>query len=211
VTQPFNQRAHCDALGELDDDAGEFWMENPWQVGEHNLSAFERNRVLLNVRAKDGLRKFVDVSHLTTADLDSDSRAVASGDFNGDGMPDLLVRSSGGGPIRVFENRWPKTNWLKVSLRGRQSNSLGLGAKLKLLVDGRTIWRELHPVSSYLCQQPNDVHFGLGGSSSIESLTIYWPSGKVQEFKELESNRHLLIDEEQKSPQLYSARKVAER
>ena len=150
------------------------------------------------------------MSHLTSADLDSDSRGVASGDFNGDGMPDLIVRSSGGGPLRLFENRWPKTNWLKVSLRGRQSNSLGIGAKLKFEVDGRAIWRELFPVSSFLCQQPSLVNVGLGAASQVEGLTVFWPSGKVQKFQALESNRHLRIDEEQESPQHYPTRNTGD-
>lgn len=207
MTQPLNQREHLQALGKLDSEAGEFWMENPWQAGEHNLSAFERNRVLLNVAMEDGSgRRFVDISHLTAADLDSDSRAVASGDFNGDGMPDLIVRSSGGGPLRIFENRWPKSNWLTISLNGHQSNRMGLGAKIKVEAAGRTMWRELYPVSSYLCQQPSRVDFGLQDANEIERLVVYWPSGKVQEFHGLEANRHWLIDEGDEAPRLFASR-----
>jgi hypothetical protein len=191
VSQPLNQRANCEALGELDTEQGEFWMENPWDVGEHNLSAFERNRVLLNT----GQRRFVDVSYLTTADLDSDSRAVVAGDFNGDGMEDVIVRSCGGGPLRVFENRWPRKHWLTVSLRGVESNSLGLGAKLRLEVDGRTLWRELYPINSFLSQMPSQVHFGLDQSQRVDRLTIDWPSGKQQTLENLDADRHLVITE----------------
>lgn len=166
-------------------------MFNPWQDDGNNLSAYERNRVLLNA----GRGSFVDVSHLTTADLDSDSRGVAAGDFNGDGMEDLMVRNVGGGPLAVFENRWPKTHWLRVSLRGVASNSLGLGAKLKLEAGGHTIWRELYPVSSYQSQLASLVYFGLGDSSRADRLTVYWPSGTTQVLSDLEADRHVRITE----------------
>jgi len=193
-----NQRIVTQAPGKVDEAAGEFWMENPWKVGEHNLSAYERNRVLLNV-ANGADRQFIDVSHLTTADIDSDSRGIVTGDFNGDGMPDAIVRSSGGGPLRVFENRWPQQNWITLALRGVQSNSLGLGARVHIRAGGKSIWRELYPHCSYLSQQPASISTGLGAASRIESLTIYWPSGHVQTFKDVEPNRFLRIQEDQKT------------
>lgn len=201
MTQPFNQRANCDALGELDVEEGEFWMENPWDPGEHNLSAFERNRMLLNT----GGKQLIDVSHLTTADLDSDSRAVVAGDFDRDGMPDLIVRSSGGGPLKLYRNLWPQAHWLQVSLRGVQSNSLGLGAKLKLEAGDRTLWRELYPVCSFLSQMPSLVRFGLGDASRVDRLTVYWPSGKVQTFADLEPDRHIKITEDNPVPRVVGA------
>ena len=56
-------------LGDQREELGEFFLANPWQQDNHNLSAYERNRVLLNAGQAD----FIDVSHLTTADLESDS------------------------------------------------------------------------------------------------------------------------------------------
>jgi hypothetical protein len=145
-------------------------------------------------------RGFVDVSHPTTADLDSDSRAVAAGDVTGDGMPDLLVRSSGGGPLRVFENQWPKSSWLLVSLRGVKSNSLGIGAKLKLELADRTLWRELYPVNSFLSQMPSRVHFGLGPAGQIRRLTVHWPSGLTQTVSGISPNTHVRITEGEEVP-----------
>jgi len=213
VSQPLNQRIHTKAPGKLDKEAGEFWLANPWDVGEHNLSAFERNRILLNVplnrtqkkdgsakdgSAKDGsARRFICVSHPAGADIDSDSRAVATGDFNGDGMPDVVVRSSGGGPLRIFENRWPQTNWVSISLRGVQSNSRGLGAKVHIEAGGKSIWRELYPVFSFMSQQPSRIDAGLGNAKTIDRLTVHWPSGRVQKFTGVAVNRRLTIQEDE--------------
>jgi hypothetical protein len=166
-------------------------MDNPWAPTEHNLSAFERNRILLNNRQG----AFVDVSHLTGADSDADSRSVTTADINGDGMQDLLVRSSGGGAVQVFLNRITPQHWLKVSLRGSQSNSLGIGARLVATVGNRDIPRQLYPVGCFRAQQPSHVYFGLSSAEKVDSLTITWPSGKTQVLKDVVSNRHILIRE----------------
>jgi enediyne biosynthesis protein E4 len=195
VTQPLDQQQFLPALGELDHEAGEFWMDNPWNVGDNNLSAFERNRVILN--AGDG--RFVDVSYLTGADIDSDTRSVVAADLTADGMPELIYRSSGGGPLRIYENRWPQQNWMRVSLRGKQSNSRGIGARLVVETDDRTLSRDLFPVSSFRSQMPSTVDFGLGDSTGVRRLVIHWPSGIVQEFESLPVNRHVRISEHESS------------
>jgi hypothetical protein len=179
--------------GTLDPALREFWVGNPWQLvaGGHNLSCFERNRVFLNVRGQD----FLDVSHLSGADSDGDGRSVVAADFRNVGMMDLLVRQAGGGPLLLFENRLPRRHYLKVSLRGRASNRQGVGARLTAVVNGQPLVRELFPANGYRSQSPNVVHFGLADATAVESLTVRWPSGKVQVFKGLDGDRHVVLDE----------------
>lgn len=195
-----NQRANHPALGKLNTELGEFWLNNPWQAGDHNLSAYERNRTLLNLQTG----RFADISHVAGADLDADSRGVIAGDFTGDGMPDVVVRSVGGGPLKIFENRWPKKSWLRIALRGTKSNAMGLGAKLKFEIGQRVIWRELYPVCSYQSQMPAEVHVGLADDTMVDKLTIYWPSGIVQVIPSVKANRYLRISEAE--PRKQSAR-----
>jgi hypothetical protein len=168
-------------------------VSNPWQIVSHghNLSAFERKRVFLNVRGED----FLDVSHLSGADSDGDGRAVVAADFRNVGMLDLIVRQAGGGPLLLFENRLPRRHYLKVSLRGRASNRQGIGARLTAVVKGRQLVRELYPANGFLSQSPTIVHFGLADDGVVDRLTIRWPSGKVQVFEKVRGDRHVVIDE----------------
>jgi hypothetical protein len=179
--------------GTLDKSLGEFWVNNPWQIvtNGHNLSAFERNRAFLNVKGQN----FLDISHLTGADSDGDGRSVVAADFRNVGMLDLLVRQAGGGPLMLYENHLPRKSYLKVSLRGQTSNRQGIGARLTAVVKGQQLVREMYPANSYLSQSPNIVHFGLADADTVDSLTIRWPSGKVQQFKNLKGNRHIVVDE----------------
>ena len=75
MSQPYDRSAAVKQPGQLDKSLGEFWVENPWDIVRdgHNLSAYERNRVFLNVpaaaggTAATGTRDFLDVSYLSGA------------------------------------------------------------------------------------------------------------------------------------------------
>ena len=182
----------------------DWWVENPWQIAAKgkSLSGYERNRIYLNSLGSpkppgEGGRsdEFFEISGLTSADSDGDARAVVASDFNSDGMEDIIVRQAGGGSFLLFENRFPKAHWLRVTLRGKKSNTLGLGARLVAEVAGQKIVRELYPYNGYKAQGPAHVHFGLGKATAIDRLTITWPSGATQELRNLTPNRHLRIVE----------------
>ena len=194
MSQPCNKNCNVSQPGSVDKELNEFWSGNPWTIFEqHNLSSFERNRVFINVHGEN----FLEVSHLTGADIDADSRAVLAVDTRNNGQLDLVLRQAGGGPLRIFENRFPASNFLKVSLRGTQSNRLGIGARLVASVGTQKIVRELYPVNSNQSQAPSIVHFGIGDAAQIDRLRVYWPSGHEQELTDLQCNQHLIIEEGQ--------------
>jgi len=186
--------AICPAPIEPDKRMKDWWVENPWQIAAKgkSLSGYERNRIYISSRGEE----FFEVSGLTGgADSDGDGRAVVPLDFNGDGMQDLIVRQAGGGSFLMFENRLPKANWLEVSLAGKKSNTLGIGARLTVEISGLKIVRELYPHNTFKSQAPASAHFGLGKATKVDRLTIRWPSGLVQELKDVPANRRLRIEE----------------
>jgi enediyne biosynthesis protein E4 len=197
VSQPNDRTARIPLPGKLDASLNEWWVENPWDIATsgHNLSAYERKRAFLNVARSDGGRDFLDISYLTSADGDGDGRAVVAGDFRNNGRLDLVLRQAGGGSVILYENDFSQRHYLKVSLRGRASNALGIGARLTALVRGQTLVREMYPTNSYRSQMPNIVHLGLGEANQVDRLSIRWPSGKVQELTNLPADRHIVVDE----------------
>jgi len=197
VSQPNKRGARVPAPNKLDSSLGEFWVENPWDIIQngHNLSCYERKRVFLNVPGDIHGRDFLDISALTGADNDSDGRSVVAGDFRNNGQLDLVVRQVGGGPVVLYENHFPRRHYLEVSLRGTRSNRLGIGTRLVAEVQGRQLVREQYPLNSYRSQMPNIVHFGLGDATSVERLTILWPSGVRQVLTDLAVDRHIIVEE----------------
>ncbi len=192
MSQPCN--ADCDLAqpGKVDEELGEFWVGAPFKIRQqHNLSAFERNRLFLNVAGGD----FLDVSHIGGADSDGDGRASLAMDVNHDGMLDLVVRQAGGGPLLIYENRFVPQNFLRVTLRGRQSNRLGIGTRLVATVGERQIIRECYPANTFMSQAPLAVHFGLADAPQVKQLVVIWPSGLEQTFTDLAANCHILLTE----------------
>jgi hypothetical protein len=198
VSQPSQRGAQIAAPGKLDASLGEFWVENPWDIISkgHNLSAYERDRVFMNVNGRD----FADVSGLTHADSDGDGRSVVAADLRNDGRLDLLVRQVGGGPLLLFENQFPTRHYLEVSLRGTKSNRLGIGSRIVLEAGSQKQFRELYPLNSFGSQAPTRVHFGLGAATTVDRLTIRWPSGEQQEFRTLPADRHIVVEEGLEGP-----------
>ncbi|HZU35769.1 MAG TPA: ASPIC/UnbV domain-containing protein [Gemmataceae bacterium] len=203
MSQPFDRSARVNQPANLDPTLGEWWVDNPWDIARkgHNLSAYERKRVFLNVRGPEGDRDFVDISALTRADGDGDGRSVVAGDFRNNGQLDLVVRQVGGGPLLLYENRFPHKHYLEVSLRGHRSNREGIGARVTAYVQGRQIVRELYPANSFSSQMPHMVHLGLANDTKVDKLVVRWPSGKVQELANLAADRHVIIDESRSGAQ----------
>jgi len=194
VSQPFNRGAIVPAPIEPDKRLKNWWVENPWLIAASgkSLSGYERNRIFLNVQGKE----FFEISGLTLADSDADGRGTVAADLTNDGMEDVLVRHVGGLPIAFFENRFPKQNWLRVTLRGVKSNREGIGARLVAVNNGQKIVRELFPNNGFMGQNSAHVHFGLGQATKLDQLSIRWPNGATQEFKDLAINRHVRFTEE---------------
>ncbi len=184
MTQPLDMQCTIEPQGEIDRSSGEFWVKNPFEMlsGEHNFSAYESNKFLLNRRGEP----FVDLSYESGADIDSDSRSAIVGDFDRDGDLDLLVASVGGGAIRLFQNRIPRVNHrVRIDLRGTQSNRQGIGARVVAEVGEQRITRDLFPTNGFMGQSPAELILGVGKATKIDRLTVRWPTGQEQVFADV--------------------------
>jgi len=121
-------------------------------------------------------------------------RGSAVADFDNDGDLDIAVSNSGG-PLQLLRNDGKHGNWVGVALRGRKSNRQGIGARLILETESRRQVRDLKAGDSYLSSSDPRVHFGLGTAKSVKKLEIRWPSGAVQELKDLTPGRYHVIEE----------------
>jgi predicted nucleotidyltransferase len=135
---------------------------------------------LLHLNAGEGRFRTVQV---TGAGIEPRvSRGAAAGDYDDDGDVDLAVNNLNGAPF-LLRNDTPRAGrrWLGLRLVGTRSNRSAIGARAVLRVGGSLQVREVKSGSGYLSQNDMRLLFGLGETGAIESLTIRWPSGAVEE------------------------------
>jgi hypothetical protein len=123
------------------------------------------------------------------------ARGLATADYDGDGDLDFLVTSNYGPAALLRNDGGNAGRWLKLRLRGVRSNRQGIGSKVWLTAGGTRQYAEMGAGGSYLSQNFNELHFGLGRQTKVERLEVLWPSGIRQVFENLDANRALEIVE----------------
>jgi hypothetical protein len=112
-------------------------------------------------------------------------RGLAFADFDRDGDVDLLLTTNNG-PAYLFRNDLHSGNRaLRLHLTGTKSNRDAIGAVVRIYHGGEAQMRTVRGGSSYLSQSELPLTFGVGKSDRIDRLAVEWPSGAIQEFKNI--------------------------
>ena len=122
-------------------------------------------------------------------------RGAASADYDRDGDVDFAVMHHGGGLALLRAEDEPAGHWLEVDLRGTESNSFGVGARVSVETDDATQVQFVGATPSYLSQPELTLHFGLGAATQVRRMEVRWPSGRVQELTDLDADRLIRVDE----------------
>ncbi|MDA9924035.1 FG-GAP-like repeat-containing protein [bacterium] len=161
---------------------------------DHYRNTSTRREQNLAYRNK-GDFQFDDVSKEWGLDHMGMSYGASLGDLDGDGRMDLLT-SNLDDPLSLYHNQSPSGNRVVVDLKGTRSNTRGIGTLVTLTTpDGVEQSRQLFPYGGFLDADEPIIHFGLGDNQKISSLRLDWPSGEVQEFKDLKVNHRHSITE----------------
>ncbi len=116
-------------------------------------------------------------------------RGLAYADFDRDGDLDLLLTTNNG-PAYLYRNDQTAGNRsLRLRLTGTKSNRDAIGARVRVFCGDSAQSRLVKGGSSYLSQSELPVTFGLGKRDQVDRLVIDWPSGRVEEHKNLAAGR----------------------
>ncbi len=110
-------------------------------------------------------------------------RGAAFGDITNNGNVDVVVLNMDGSPTVLMNHNDSRNHRVLLKLVGTKSNRAAVGARVTVHTGKMVQMDEVHGGSSYLSQNDLRLHFGLGGNTTIDSVQVNWPSGKVETLR----------------------------
>ena len=162
-------------------------------------SGYERNVFYAN----NGDGTFSDVSGVIGMDFVEDSRSFVLGDFDHDGRLEVLLKNRNAPQLRLLKNVVKDLSpSISFRLRGTKSNRDAIGAEVSVHTASGVQTRTLRAGSGFLSQHSKELFFGLGEAKDPVQASIHWPSGLVQEIRDLPLNHRVWVEEGKSPPRI---------
>jgi len=169
-----------------------YYFDEPFRginTGKTSYDGYQHNVFFWNLRGEG----FVNIAYLMDLAHETDCRALVSADLNRDGRMDVILTEMewlgtpdrARTPLRIHLNNLDTgQHWIAVRLKDGPGGRSAIGAKVTARIGERRFVSQVALGTSYLCQHPNTVHFGLGSNQAVDQLTIQWPNGEEQTVRD---------------------------
>merc|ERR1719492_488781 len=118
-------------------------------------------------------------------EVDGMGTGAAVGDFDGDGMLELVISHGESGPLQPLSlfkaTHGSGHHYLRI-LPQTRAGAPARGSRVDLTAGGRTQVRIIDAGSGYLCQMEPVAHFGLGELTAVDTVQIMWTDGSKCTF-----------------------------
>ncbi len=171
----------------------------------HSLSGHERNHLFLNA----GGAAFEDVSRLSGLDTPADSRCTVLLDYDRDGWQDIAVVNANSPLLNLYRNEVALAGGDRrrmIALRfvgGNRSAAPspfaprdGYGAVATISLGDLTLEREHRCGDGYAAQNSATMIVGIGERDTVPLVAVRWPSGLVQEARQVAAGSLLTVYED---------------
>jgi hypothetical protein len=168
--------------------------------GKESWDGYQKNQLLMNRQGKG----FVNVAFLLGVADEFDSRSAVSADLDRDGRVDLLVTENladGGERLHIYWNHLKTPNgWIGVELREQGHGRSPVGASVVVRTPERQQVGRVVTGETLMGQHPTTLHFGLDGSTRVDSIEVSWIDGTKRVVRNPEPNRYHLVLAPAKTP-----------
>jgi hypothetical protein len=136
-------------------------------------------------------------------------RGLAWCDYDNDGRPDLILTQNGGPPILLRNVTQTDNRWIRLELigDGKRSNTNAIGAVVEVETAGKKQTHWIIGGGSYLSASDRRLLIGLASADTVDRVTVTWPSGDKQEFRNLASRKWFRLREGVATPETVAVQK----
>jgi hypothetical protein len=169
------------------------------RIGDRSASSVSYKEPLLLFHQEAGRLRHVESRVAGPAfSVPYAARGLATGDFNNDGLVDVLITTNGGAPLLLRNQSRPGNHWLGLKLQGTNCNRDAIGAKVRWSAGGIVRSRFKDGGGSYLSAHDPRLVLGTGSIPKIDWLEVVWPkpSGKAQRILNPRMDCYMTITEE---------------
>ncbi len=138
----------------------------------------------------NGDLNFKDITSSSELNIPSFSNGAIYSDLDNDGDLDIVVNNIDDESF-LFKNMSVENglgNFIKVNTIGNISEDF---AKVTISFNGKTKTKESKRVRGYMSSVDKTIHFGLGSVTMVDTVKVFWLSGKYQEFYKVKANTTL--------------------
>jgi hypothetical protein len=184
----------CTVMADMDNDGRkDIFTANSQandRIGETQESGWKQaNSLFVN----DGQGRFHDgTPESGLAAAVAAHRGCGVADFNGDGRLDVVVLVLGE-RAELWQNDSATGNhWLIVRPVGSKSNRDGIGARVLVGDQVRTMTTAI----GYASSSHAGLHFGLGAMTEVPRIEVQWPSGAKQVLEHVKADQVVVVKEQ---------------
>lgn len=122
-------------------------------------------------------------------------RGLAVLDYDNDGNLDIVIShlDKDGTPVLLRNNGGNGNHWLGLTLKGKDGLASAIAAKVTVTSGGKKSVFVNQWATSYLSNNDQRMHIGLGQLKKIDQLEIKWTNGKKEIYNNIDTDRYITI------------------